>query len=35
MRRGLLAVWVAGVLMSQVSFVVAEELAKPTGESIV
>jgi len=35
MRRGLLAVWVASVLMSQVSFVVAEDLAKPSGESIV
>ena len=35
MRCGLLAVWVASVLMSHVSFVLAEDLAKPTGESIV
>ncbi len=35
MRRGLLAVWIAGVLVANVSLGRAEDLAKPTGESIV
>ena len=35
MRRGLLAVWVVGVLVANVSLGHAEQLAKPTGDSIV
>ncbi len=35
MRRRLLAVWVASVLLSHVSFSLAEDLPKPSGEAIV